>query len=141
VYRTGARYHNEAYLKRVSGATGEDPFSATWESEPKRSVYGTPMTYTIKDVENGIEFKSTAGLSFTAKFDDKPYATGIAPAGNTVTLKRIGQRTLRAVYKLKDGTVYRTSTLSVSDGTLTETSEVTDPNATPFESIVVFRKQ
>jgi len=36
----------------VSGAPGEDPFVATWESEPKRSVYSVPRVYTIKDVEN-----------------------------------------------------------------------------------------
>jgi hypothetical protein len=140
-YQSGQHYHNEAYLKRVSGAPGEDPFAGTWETDTKRSVYSVPMVYTINDVENGIEFKSSAGLSFTARLDGKPYPTSIKPSGNTVTLKRLDDRTLRAVYKLKDGMVYRTSTLSVAGDTLTESSDVADPNGTPFHSTVVFRKQ
>jgi hypothetical protein len=88
---------------------------------------------------NRIEDKG--GLSFTARFDEKPYPTSINPAGNTVTLKRIDDRTLRAVYRLKDGTAYRTSTLAVSGGTLTETSDVADPAGTPFQSVLVFRSQ
>jgi hypothetical protein len=141
MYQSGQHYHNDAYLKRLSGAPGEDPFAATWQTDSKRSVYSAPMVYTINDVENGIELKTTGGLSFTARFDEKPYPTSINPAGNTVTLKRIDDRTLRAVYRPKDGTVYRTSTLAVSGGTLTETSDVADPAGTPFQSFLVFRRQ
>jgi hypothetical protein len=62
MYQSGQHYHNDAYLKRLSGAPGEDPFAATWQTDSKRSVYSAPMVYTINDVENGIELKTRAGF-------------------------------------------------------------------------------
>jgi hypothetical protein len=138
-YPNGQSYTNDAFYKRANGPATGDPFSGVWKNDPTRSRIGIPERCTITDVENGIEYKSTLGLTYTARFDGKPYPAGAT--GNTVSLERIDPRTIRAVFKRKDGTVLRTSTMSVSGRELTQAADVVNPNGTSFKSVTVFEKQ
>jgi hypothetical protein len=138
-YPNGQSYFNDAFYKRANGSASDDPFTGVWQNDPSRSKIGLPERCTIMDVENGIEYKSTLGLAYTARFDGKPYPAGAT--GNTVSLEKIDPRTIRATFKRKDGTVSRTSTMSVSGRQLTQTADVTNPNGTTFKSVIVFDKQ
>jgi hypothetical protein len=140
-YQNGQRYHNEVFWTRSGSGAGDDPFIGTWQSDPKRSNIGVPVTYTISDVENGIQLKSSFGLTYTAKFDGKPYPTSGVQSPGTVSLEQVDPQTIRTVFKRADGTVNRVSTLSVSGDILTETTELREPNAETIRAVSVFDKQ
>jgi hypothetical protein len=127
-YPNGQRYHTESYYKRAGGHSSEDLFIGKWENEPSRSKFDTPVVYTIRDVEDGLDVGNSTGLAFTAKFDAKEHPTSGAADGSTVTLTRVDERTIRFVVKRKNGGVSRTAVLAVEGGRLNESTETPLPN-------------
>jgi hypothetical protein len=45
----------------VGSVVGQDPLIGTWEAEPGRTMFGVAVIYTIKDLDNGLEVKSSSG--------------------------------------------------------------------------------
>ena len=136
----GVSYRNDSYYRRVKGGGEADPLVGVWENQPERNRFAVPQVYTIRDIDNGIEFRSSAGTAYTAHFDGKetPLAGG---AGGSVVLTKIDDRTIRAVTKRRDGAIAGTTTLTVASGKLTDTAEIPIAGGGSFQSITVYEKQ
>ena len=139
-YPNGGSYRNDSYYRRVKGGGGANPFTGVWENQPERTRFAFPQVYTIRDIDNGIEFQSAAGLAYSAHFDGKETPIS-GRSGGTVTLTKVDDRTLRVVIKRRDGTIASTATLSVSGPNLTDNVEMPTPDGGSFRSITVFKKQ
>jgi hypothetical protein len=103
-------------------------------------MFGVAVIYTIKDLDNGLEVKSSSGSTYSGKFDGKEYPTSGSNGPATVSLTRIDDHTIRLVQKTKSVTI-RTSTLSVAGRTLTETVDIKGPGGAPLQSVMVFDRQ
>jgi hypothetical protein len=141
-FRNGTPYRNESSMKRIAGPKTDDRFVGAWEVDPTRGRTGIPLYLTIADTDKGLRVDRSAGLSYTARFDGAPaVVTGSSQQGLTASLERLGPTTIRETLRRKDGTVYRTATLEIVNGRLTEHWEMAEPNAQPMKGSAVYDRQ
>jgi hypothetical protein len=139
-YPNGASYRNDSYYRLVKGGGGADPFTGVWENQPERTRFSFPQVYTIRDIDNGIEFQSSSGLSYTAHFDGKETPIG-GGSGGTVALTKLDDRTIRVVIKRRDGAIASATTLTFAGRKLTDNVEMPTSGGGSFRSITVFERQ
>ena len=102
-------------LSRVAaGPPGSHAISGTWTQKvQKMSAADNAFTVTIKSTPNGRIYSNSAGRSYDARFDGRYYPMKGAPAGNTVSLAKVNERTITSTLK-QDGKVVEVSTMTVS---------------------------
>jgi uncharacterized protein YodC (DUF2158 family) len=138
-----------------SAANAADQHSGTWKMNPSKSKYSpgpaaksVDLVIESDDTHIKIDAQGIDGngnpthVQYDAKFDGKDYpATGL-PAGDTVSVKRIGPNTVQATMK-KDGQPVMTVTSVVSkDGkTRTSTFKGKDAQGHDVNNVVVYDKQ
>ena len=132
-----------------------DAASGTWKLNPAKSKYSpgpapASATVTYEEKNNGIkrtgqtveaDGRKTA-FEYTAKYDGKDYPVTGSDLFDTISLKKINDRTVTATLK-KSGNVVRSARRVVSaDGkTLTITITGTDDKGTVYKSVSVYDKQ
>jgi hypothetical protein len=104
----------EAKLTRVSkGPDGSNATSGSWRiqnvNEDAAGLIGT-----WKSTSDGISFSTPTGESWEAKFDGKEYPVKGTYANETVSLKKIGDRSIESTFK-RDGKVEYIAKATVSD--------------------------
>jgi hypothetical protein len=112
------------------------PYAGKWKMNLNKSdLAGATVTY--EKLPAG-EWQSTAdGQPYKFKMDGKDYPDGM---GNTAAWKAIDANTWQITWKL-NGKVLTTDTLKLgTDGSLTETTKGTRPNAEAIDDTTVFQR-
>ena len=144
-----------AALTAGARADESDPATGTWKLNVAKSKFSPgpgPKSITLKIEASADEQKVTAEgvyadgksntIEYTAKFDGKDHPIKGSPVADTVSLKRIDDRTIERTDK-KDGKVVQTRTRVMSeDGkTFTVTMKGTNAKGQQVHSVAVFEKQ
>jgi hypothetical protein len=139
----------------VSAAAADDPQSGTWKMNPAKSKYKpgpAPKSVTVKIeahadsiklISEGIDDAGKpTSVEYTAKFDGKDYPITGVPNADTVTVQRIGTRTIESTSK-KGGQVVMIVTAVVSKDGKTRTSifKGKDAQGRDVNNVVVYDKQ
>jgi len=105
------------FERLLRGSTGGHAVSGTWRAVKEQNLSAAASTVTYKDTVDGMTLVLGSGLSYRAKFDGKDYpVAGDAAGGQTVSLKRHGDRSLAETYK-RGGKVVEVDRVTVgSDG-------------------------
>ena len=123
----------ESTATRVGKApAGAHAASGSWRiSKVKQSENGLLTTY--KGGVDGLTMSQPTGQSYTAKLDGKDYPVKGSYTYNSVSLRRVGDRTIEETDK-RDGKVVGVSTMTVaSDGktmTVVSTNKLTGRTTT-----------
>ena len=122
------------YTRAGKAPAGANGTSGVWSgriNKEKVSEYDLIMTYKSRGDE--LSMSTPIGLSYTAKLDGKDYPVKGWYQWNSVSLKRVDDRTIEETYK-RDGKVVEVNKLTVSpDGkkmTTVETSKLTGGTST-----------
>jgi hypothetical protein len=103
----------ETAFKRVKpGLVGAHEISDSWQ-ESKYPVSENDLLATYKSSGNKLSMSAPTGESFTLKPDGKDYPISGSYYSNSISLKRIDERTIEQTYK-RDGKVVGASTTTVS---------------------------
>jgi hypothetical protein len=103
----------EAKLTRISkGSDGSHATSGSWKIQ-KLSEDAPALTSTWKASADGLSVSSPTDVSWDAKFDGQEVPVKGIYATETVSLKKLGDRSLQATYK-RDGKLYSVETVTVS---------------------------
>lgn len=116
----------EATLERIGQpAANSSVFTGSWKM-PKQSVSEDALFKTFKQTDHGLNASWRSGTNWTAKFGGKDYPVVGGKWADTVSLKRLDDRTIEATYKTS-GYTMRIDKMTVSkDGeTMTTVSENT----------------
>ncbi len=139
----------------VSAAAADDPQSGTWKMNPAKSKYKpgpAPKSVTVKIEAHADSIKlisegvddagKPTSVEYTAKFDGKDYPITGVPNADTVTVQRIGTRTIESTSK-KGGQVVMIVTAVVSKDGKTRTSifKGKDAQGHDVNNVVVYDKQ
>ena len=144
-------------LVPMAGAWAEasNPVIGTWKLNPKKSKFSpgpAPQSLTVKFEAVGEGVKLTAEgigpdgkptlLEYTANYDGKDYPLKGSPVADTVSLKRIDERTAQRTDK-KDGKVVQTLTrVMAKDGkSFTVTTKGKNAKGQTIHNVTVFEKQ
>jgi hypothetical protein len=100
-------------LSRVAaGPSGSHAISGSWRIQ-KANVSENALTVTYKSSPNGLMMSDPMGESFDAKFDGKDYPVKGVPAGYTVSLTKVNDRSIDATNK-RDGKIVGVDHITVS---------------------------
>ena len=108
----------QTVFERLSrGSSSAHAVSGTWRAVKEQNLSTNASTATYKNTVEGMTLVLGTGLSYRAKFDGKDYpVAGDAAGGQTVSLKRHGDRSFTETYK-RGGKVVEIDRVSVgSDG-------------------------
>jgi len=110
----GASYSGQGGLKRVAkGPGGSGPISGSWMRTAMKNASDSLATVTYKVDGDTLTMTDPTGDNFTAKMDgaEVPYTGN--PGINTVSVKKMGARTLLET-DMRDGKVYETVRATVA---------------------------
>lgn len=124
---------SEVMATRIGKApAGSNGTSGSWQLD-KVNVSENGLTTTYKSEGDELTMSMPTGESYTAKLDGKDYPVKGAYSYNSVSLKRINDRTIEETHK-RDGKVVEVSKITVApDGktmTVVATSTLTDRTST-----------
>ncbi|MGH8190989.1 MAG: hypothetical protein ACREP2_06040 [Rhodanobacteraceae bacterium] len=103
-------------VKRIAkGAPGSNAVAGTWQFEHYGDISASALTASYKVDGDTVSFSDPTGDSYTAKINGKavPYTDGSGITGTTVSVKRLGKRSLRETFS-RDGKVTSTNTMTVA---------------------------
>ena len=130
---------SEVKFTRVSkGPAGSNATSGFWRIQ-NLNVDAAGLTSTWKSAGDGLSMSTPTGTSWEAKLDGKEYPVKGIYANETVSLKKLGDRTMEMTYK-RDGKLYSIEKITVSPDGKKMTS-VVDNKQTGRVSTFVDEKQ
>ena len=100
------------YIRIAAGPSGSHAVSGSWRIQ-KVNASENALTATYKMTADGMAFSSSVGESYDAKFDGKDYPMKGAPAGYTVSLNKVDDRTIVTTVK-RDGKIVGVNHSTVS---------------------------
>ena len=136
-------------------AQDSDAIAGTWKLNVAKSKFKPgpapkSMTLKIEAAGKGVHLTSEGvgaddkpiATEYTANYDGKEYPLKGSPVADTVSLKRMGPRTVRRTDK-KDGKVVQTLTRVIDkDGkSFTVTTKGKNAKGEPVDNVTVFEKQ
>jgi hypothetical protein len=144
-----------AFITMVSAsvlAQSPNPLVGTWTLNVAKSKAPFKSgTSVIEAVDNGIKFTvdlvgsdgTKSHWGFTATYDGKDVpVTGNSPYGDTVSVTRVDERTIRISGKHKGKpTTTHTITVSADGKTRTSTAKGTDTNGKAVDSVSFYEKK
>lgn len=146
-----------AFAATMSSASAQskNPGMGTWKLNVEKSKYNpgpAPKSLTVKfePVGQGVKL-TTAGVAadgsptateYTANYDGKDYPLKGSPLADTVSLKKVDDRTTLRTDKKNGKTVVTYKRVIAKDGkTFTVEIKGTNPKGEAFNNILVFEKQ
>ena len=106
-------FKTESKFTRVSkGPAGSDAISGSWRIENVNEDTAG-LTTTWKVAGNTVSMSTPTGENFEAQFDGKESPVKGIYANETVSLKKLGDRSVEVTYK-RDGKVYSVNKITVS---------------------------
>ncbi len=106
-------FKTESKLTRVSkGPAGSDAISGSWRVESVNEDTAG-LTSTWKESGKALSMSTPTGESWEAQFDGKEYPVKGIYANETVSLKKLGDRSVEVTYK-RDGKVYSVDKITVA---------------------------
>ena len=159
--RAGVAATVATFLLSHSFAQSKHPLDGTWQLNLAKSAYDPPNLApksgttiyvvtgdTMKGVTDGIDAQGRATHSeYTVKFDGKDYPWKGTIAGqpntsqDTVSFRRIDDRTFEIANKLKGTLVVRQRTVVARDGkTRTTTTDGTNAQGQKIHNVMVYDK-
>lgn len=113
----------EVKWTRVSkGPAGSNATSGSWRIENVNQD-AAALTSTWKSVGDGLSISTPTGFGWEAKLDGKDYPVKGTYANQTVSLKRLGDRSIEVTYK-RDGKIVTVAKITVSPDGKKRTSVV-----------------
>lgn len=104
----------------AKGPDGAHALSGSWRIKKLDQISENALTLTYKGTTDGLTMRTQTGESYDAKFDGKEYPIRGDRSGATVSLARIGDRTLEETTRRKGKIVgVARSTLAADNRTLT----------------------
>ena len=104
----------QTYARISPGPAGSHAISGSWRSKKLSKIStNNGITLTYKSQPNGLKMTANNGESYDAKFDGKQYRLEGDPGHTTVSIQRLGPRTLQETYT-RDGKIISTFLMSVS---------------------------
>lgn len=136
-------------------ANPADPVNGTWELNIGKSTFEpgpAPKSQTriyesdgetVRHTSKGVNAEGTATeVEYTARYDGKDYPMTGNPVADTISLKRIDERTTEATLKKAGKVVSTTTRVSSKDGKeLTFTTTGTNENGQTIRNILVFDRK
>jgi hypothetical protein len=112
-----------AYMRVAAGPSESHAISGTWRMQ-KVGAPEKELIITYKSTPNGLMMSSAFAEAFDAKFDGKDYPVSGLNAGQTVSLKKVTERSFDETRK-RDGKILQVihTTVSTNGKTLTVRSE------------------
>ncbi|MGA3319169.1 MAG: hypothetical protein ABSC64_22360 [Candidatus Korobacteraceae bacterium] len=130
---------SEVKFTRVSmGPAGSNAISGSWRVQ-NVDEDAAGLTSTWKSAGDGLSMSTPTGTSWEAKLDGKEYPVKGTYANETVSLKKLGDRSIEVTYK-RDGKLYSIEKIMVSPDGKKMTS-VVDNKQTGRVSTFVDEKQ
>jgi hypothetical protein len=109
----GPSYKSEAKFTRLSnGPAGSNATSGSWRIQNVNEDTAG-LTTTWKGSGDGLSASTPTGENWEAKFDGKEYPVKGVYANETVSLKKLGDRSIEATFK-RDGKLYSVDKITVS---------------------------
>lgn len=139
----------------AAAQSAKNPIIGNWLLDVGKSTFPgarpEKRVMTFQPVPNGLKqsiMTTTSGvasltyhLEYTAKFDGKDYPADAASAFDTVSLKRVDDRTVERIGKVK-GNVVETETYKVSpDGKVLTVTQQTTNGGAPATATQVFERE
>ena len=132
-------YKVEVKFTRASkGPAGSNATSGSWHIQ-NLNEDAAGLTSTWKGSGDGLSMSTGTGTSWEAKFDGKEYPVKGTYANETVSLKKLGDRSIEVTYK-RDSKLYSIEKITVSPDGKKMTS-VVDNNQTGRVSTYIDEKQ
>jgi hypothetical protein len=104
----------------AKGPDGSHALSGSWRIKKLEQISESALTWTYKSTADGLTMRAQTGESYDAKFDGKEYPVRGDRSGATVSLARVGDRTLEETTR-RNGKIVGVSrsTLATNNRTLT----------------------
>ena len=122
-------------IRVADGPAGSHPFSGSWRSERMESASTDAMRFVYKSTEVGMDYSSSEGESYSAKFNGGDVPVKGVPDNIVVSIKKLGTNVLEESYK-RDGRPFSVTKITViGDKMSVEYTDHRDGTTTKFRAV------